>query len=55
MMRKDIVFAGFVWFGDNSGKTTCKEYYEQHTLEYIHEHMTFENYKELLETAKEVK
>lgn len=26
----------------------------QHTLEYIHEHMTFENYKELLETAKVV-
>lgn len=49
---KDFVFAGFVWFGDNSGKTTCKEYYESHTLKYIHEHMTFENYKELLETVK---
>lgn len=50
--KKDMVAFGYVFFGDNSGKTTCKEYYEKHDLKYIHEHMTKENYELLLSYTK---
>lgn len=48
-IKSDMVFCGEVYFGDNSGKTTCEEYYHSHDLAYIQQHMTQNNYTALLQ------
>lgn len=51
-MKKDMVAFGFVWFGDDSGKISCKDYYKQHDLKYIYEHIPSTQWAELLRAAK---
>lgn len=53
-IKSDMVFCGYVYYGDNSGKTTCEEYYNSHDLKYIQQHMTQNNYTALLEYIRRI-